>query len=251
MRSVELALDVLAEIAVGHPDRPPSLAEIARRFGAPKSTVHAVLVTLMDRGLVAVAEPTPRYRLGAALIGLGDRARSASTLHTVAAPALRRLARRLEAPARVAALEGAAAVTLLCVEAGGESAADLHMGDRELLHCSGVGKALLSTMPRARVRELLETAGMPQRTPRTLVTIEEVEHDLDVIRRRGYAVDDGEDAEGVVCVAASIWDGDGVAVGAVSVTLRAEHGDARRVDAAAQEVQAATEHISALLGRRP
>jgi IclR family transcriptional regulator, acetate operon repressor len=83
------------------------------------------------------------------------------------------------------------------------------VGRRVHLHCTGVGKALLAQLPRETARELLERAGMPRRTPRTITDVDALMAELDRTSRQGYAVDDGEQEAGVRCVAVPVLGGPG------------------------------------------
>lgn len=82
------------------------LAELARRSGVPKATAHSLLLALVAEGLVERTEPVPTYRLGAALVELGDLARGEVTLHDVLASEVERLHESLDASAMGAAVEG-------------------------------------------------------------------------------------------------------------------------------------------------
>ncbi len=70
-----------------------------------------------------------------------------------------------------------------------------------MAHCTGVGKALLSTLPDDAVRDLLKRTGMPAQTPRTITDPEALLVELARVRRDGHAVDEGEQEVGVRCVA--------------------------------------------------
>jgi IclR family transcriptional regulator, acetate operon repressor len=63
---------------------------------------------------------------------------------------------------------------------------------------------MLSTLPDVQVRALLSRTGMPPRTERTITTPDAMIRELELIRRVGYAVDDGEQELGVRCVAVPI-----------------------------------------------
>jgi IclR family transcriptional regulator, acetate operon repressor len=71
-------------------------------------------------------------------------------------------------------------------------------------HCTGVGKAILSTMSDDEVAALLKRTGMPARTERTIVSVKKMLDELTIIRQAGYAVDDGEQELGVRCVAVPV-----------------------------------------------
>jgi DNA-binding IclR family transcriptional regulator len=81
-----------------------------------------------------------------------------------------------------------------------------------------VGKAILATMPAARVEQLLPELQLERFTRRTTTNREALLKELELTRRRGYAVDDEEREEGVRCAGVAILDGRGEPVAAVSVS---------------------------------
>jgi IclR family acetate operon transcriptional repressor len=66
--------------------------------------------------------------------------------------------------------------------------------------------------------------------------------------RRGYAIDDEEDNEGVFCVGSAIFDHSAHCVGAVSITGLKLDLPAWRVEQLGQTVRGHAERISTLLG---
>jgi DNA-binding IclR family transcriptional regulator len=94
------------------PEAELPLAELARRSGVPKATAHSLLLALVAEGFVERTGPVPTYRLGAALVELGDLARGALDLLDVVAPEVVRLHESLGASAMGAAVEGDEVVVL-------------------------------------------------------------------------------------------------------------------------------------------
>ena len=92
------------------------------------------------------------------------------------------------------------------------------VGASSPIHCTAVGKAILATMPRARVEELLQALPLEKCTRRTMTSREALLKELDRTSRRGYAVDDEEREEGVRCAGMAILDGRGEAIAAVSIS---------------------------------
>ncbi len=59
-------------------------------------------------------------------------------------------------------------------------------------------------MEAALARQLVERAGMPARTPSTIVDVVTLDRELQVGLERGWHVDDGEQEVGVRCVAVPV-----------------------------------------------
>jgi IclR family acetate operon transcriptional repressor len=129
---------------------------------------------------------------------------SSTMLSVVARPHLARLVDDLGETANLASLDGDQLVYISQVPSRHSMRMFTEVGRRVLPHCTGVGKALLSTLPDEQVRAILARTGMPAQTDRTVTSPDRLVAELAVIRRRGYAIDDGEQEAGVRCVAAAV-----------------------------------------------
>ncbi|MBK0422223.1 IclR family transcriptional regulator [Leucobacter sp. CSA2] len=177
------------------------LAELAARTGLALPTAHRLLRTMLELGYVRQL-PNRSYALGAGLIGLGDRAKP--PLAELARPALARLEAVAGETANLAVLDGDLVAYVAQVPSRHRMRMFTEVGRRVLPHASGVGKAMLATLPEPRVREIVARTGLPEYTPTTLVDPEDFLADLREARRRGFAIDDGEQEVGVRCIAVAI-----------------------------------------------
>lgn len=250
VQSVERALGLLRALSDAGPEG-VALSELARAVGLSKSAAYAILQTMLAHGFVADGGSgmSRRYRLGMALARLGDLVVSQIALRDVAMPILRLLTDATGLTSRAAVLDEPYAVVVGRVDAPHSTvrfAASL--GKREHLHTSAVGKAILSTLPAESVRAIAAEAGLPRKTGRTITDVQALLSELDLVARRGYAVDDEEDSEGVFCVGAGVRDHTGRCVGAVSVTGIKRDLPSWRVHQIGETVQTHAERISDQLG---
>jgi IclR family acetate operon transcriptional repressor len=118
-----------------------------------------------------------------------------------AQPVLRRLAELTGESANLAVLTNGC--TEYVSQAPGSHAMRIftEVGNRVALHCTGVGKALLASIPPDHARQLIGTGPLAARTPATITDPGALHAELSRIRARGYALDDGEMEVGVRCVA--------------------------------------------------
>jgi IclR family transcriptional regulator, acetate operon repressor len=228
--SLGRALD-LVEIVARHGKNGGRLTDLAHELGLSKASTFAILQTLLSRGYVADfgKGSTRRYRLGMALARLGDLAISNIALADVAIPILHDLTDELSMTSRLAILDDGYAVVIGRVDAPGAIRFDAALGRSELPHCSAVGKALLSALPKAEAAAILQKLDLPRRTPHTITDPTALMAELQRSAERGYALDDEEDNEGVACIGACVYDRSGKAIGAISVTgLKPRDWDTRQ-----------------------
>jgi IclR family acetate operon transcriptional repressor len=249
VHSVERAFLLLEELAEAGSEG-LTLSDLSRRRGVSKSAAYAILQTLLSLGFVADsgAGLTRRYRLGMALARLGDVVVSQIGLRDVALPVLRDMTAVTGLTSRAVVLDEPFGVVIGRVEAPNSTVRfAANLGKREHLHCSAVGKAMLAALPAETVRGILAEVGLPSITPRTITDEQTLLEELRQVGARGYAVDDEEDIEGVVCVGAAVVDHASQCVGAISVTGLKSELPAWRVDQVGLTVREHAGRISSKL----
>ncbi|MGW1433543.1 IclR family transcriptional regulator [Streptomyces sp. NPDC002431] len=250
VKSVARAADILEALAAPSQGNGLSVTEVGQACSISKSAAFGMLQTLRAYGLVSDDGEgmNRRYRLGMSLARLGDRARSQVSLRGVAHPVLRELTRSTGMASRLAVPEDGHAVVVDQVEIDQRVRLDLRMGQRELPHCTGLGKALLSAVPQSEAASVIERFGLPRRTSRTITDPATFLSHLRDITRVGYALDDEEDAEGIICIGAPVFDDRSVCAGAVSITGLKLGLPAWRYQELGGQVRDAARRISLALG---
>jgi len=178
-----------------------ALASLASATGLAVPTAHRLLGTLHQLGYVRQLEDR-RYALGAGLIGLGRQA--VPQVADAAMPLLAGLEEAFHETANLAVLDGDLVLYAGQVPSRQRMRMFTEVGRRVLPHSTGVGKAMLSTMPEPQVRALIERTGLPRFTPQTLVDADAFIADLRRSRARGFAADDSEQEVGVRCIAVAV-----------------------------------------------
>lgn len=215
-QSVKRAAGILAAVA----DEPQSVAALAERFGIHRSTMFRELQSLEQVGFVR-RQGDGRYAPGMQLAVLGSAALEQLDLRGAAFAHVRRLHRIVGNTVHVGALIGDEIVYVDKVEDAAGVRMYSRVGSAVRPYCSGIGKAVLAVLPRDRRDAVLAGCDWHRYTPNTLVTREELDAELAVTARRGWAADDAEFEDFVNCVAVPIVSSAGV-VGALSLTaLRA------------------------------
>lgn len=194
MQSVERVFGLLDIITAAGGEI--SLSELASRAQLPLPTIHRLLRTLIPLGHVRQL-PNRSYALGPGLIRLGNAAGLA--LGTYAQPVLQGLVDQLGESANMAVLDGRMVVYVGQAQSSHSMRMFTEVGRRAHMHDTGVGKAILATLPEQQVLSIVTSMGMPTPTVKSHGTVESLLADLEVIRERGYAVDDEEQEIGVRC----------------------------------------------------
>lgn len=250
LQSVARAVRLLNELAAAGGEG-LSLTEAAGQIGGTKSTVLALLRTLIDFDYVTAFGRGPRYRLGPAVVHLAESHRNSLPWLDAAKPIAQRLTEKSGWTSRLASHIDGHPIFEDRVDAPGVIRFFTPLGIRELPHVSAAGKAILACLPESEVRRIIGETGLPRRTRNTITDIEALLGDLERIRERGYAVDDEEDDEGVFCIAATFQAADGAPVGAISITGLKADMPAWRVPEYSAMVTESANAIAMAIGGRP
>ena len=222
------------------------LGDIAARAQLPKSTVHRILRRLVERGY-ARAQGDGVYVLGPRVLTMAGEMLQGLDATALAAPVLRELHADVGHTVHFAMLSDDEAVYLeKLVDPGLPYQFASRVGGRILLHCTAIGKSLLAAME----NEVAARLELVRRTPRTIVSADELRAELERVRARGFAVDDEENERNIRCVGAAVRDHTDAATHAISVSALTVELSLEDAVALGPRVVAAADAVSAALGAR-
>jgi DNA-binding IclR family transcriptional regulator len=189
-----LILEVLAEQG----SLPVGPSELARRLGLPKSSIANICGALADAGLVR--RIGTGFALGRKVAELGGAYLASVDQVQEFYEAARLLAAGSEETVQFAILDGLE-VTYLARHDGRQPVRlTSGIGRRLPAFSTATGKAALASLPPDELdRRLDGLSALVQPSARSHATVDALRADLDAIRERGYAIDDEETMEGVVC----------------------------------------------------
>lgn len=122
--------------------------------------------------------------------------------------------------ARLAILDGLDMVYIDHKRSGQAVNISFRIGARGPVYCSSTGKAFVSFMPDVEKKELLEKIVFRKLTPNTIADLPQFIEEIEQTRRRGYAIEDEEQALGIRAIGAPIFGKDGP-LAAISITVPA------------------------------
>lgn len=206
VHSLSKAIDLLDILSAQ--DGGLRLGVIAERSGYPKSTVHALLSTMRDRGLVT-QQDDGSYTLGIRLFEYGAAVSRGFDIGRLSRPYLERLASLTGANAVISMLDGEGIVSFDYAASSSGIQILPEIGVRLPLHATSQGKLMLSTLPSNKAGRLIDRRGLTPFTPHTVADKDSLFRQLARIREEGYAVEDGEYKIGLRSVSAPVAVGSG------------------------------------------
>lgn len=241
--SVAKAFAVLRVFGTGTPEL--TLAEIARAAGLDRGTAFRLIHTLLGLGYLRASPDGKRFRLALKCLELGHAALSAHHLGDHALPLLRDLVPNLADAGSLGVLEEGEVIYLARVDAGLDRHGVVRRpGTRIGAYATALGQAILAWLPRDRQVAELERLPRVKLSERTLTDLEALLARLAEVRARGYALSDGENAYGLVTVAAPVLGTDGTPLAGVSLTIGGRQPAQEFAALAAPRVQALAAELS-------
>ena len=198
-----------------HPGR-LGLSDLSDRVGLAKTTVHGLLRTLQEHGLVEQHLDSDKYQLGPQLLQLGNSYLDLNELRSRSLAWSELLATRVGEAVRVGVPHGDGVLVVHHVFRPDSSLQVLEVGSLLPLHATALGKALLAYADDDYVEDVV-TSALPKLTGHTHVTAAAIRRELAAVREVGYAVEREEALLGEAGVAAPIFDRRTEAIGAVGV----------------------------------
>lgn len=218
VKSADRVFDLLE--AIGRAGEGETFAGLASGLRIPKSSLHALLGVLVHRGYVDLDPASRRYSIGIRTWETGQTYQRHRHLLRAAVPVLESIVARENETAQLATLAGTENVYLAKVDSTHPLRLQSEVGSRLSAHATGVGKALLAQLEPQEVMARFGRGKLPEFTPTTHRTASALLEELDLTRRRGFAVDNAEYTPGVFCVAVPVFTAAGEpAVTALSVSV--------------------------------
>lgn len=192
------------------------VSELADHLDLSKATIHGHLATLVDNEFVVKRGDT--YNVGLRFVDFGEYAKSSVPIYDIAKREVDRLAEETGEVAQFMVEEHGKGVYLHKARGDNAIQTTSYTGYRKHLHCTALGKSILSQFPDERVEEIMDETDMPARTGNTITSVTKLKDELDQVREEDVAYDDEEILEGMRCVAAPIKYPKGRIQGAISVS---------------------------------
>ena len=226
--------------------------DMAAALGYHKSSVQRILTTLEKEGFLSKVTPRrSEYRLGPEILFLGNVAEMNLDLRSVARPVMVELVHRTRETCYLCVADQGQCLYIDKVECSQPIRIIHQVGQRNPMHCTGVGKALMSGMDDDAIVRLIEAQGLSAYSRNTITDRNRLRQEIEAIRRTGIALDNEELDLGVKCVASPIKDRSGTVVAAISLSGPAQRFPAAAIRRFEKEIKQAAMEISQTLGFAP
>ncbi|WP_326565159.1 IclR family transcriptional regulator [Amycolatopsis rhabdoformis] len=177
------------------------LAEVSEYLGVASSTAHRLMAMLLYRGFVRQNPATKAYEPGTALTGVAFSILERFDFRQVLRPYLERLNAQLRETVHLGVLDGTSVRFVDAIESPQAVRVASRLGSSLPASSTSSGKAMLAGLTTDQLHVLYPAEGIEGLTEKSIRTRDELESELERVRRQGYATSSEESEAGVSSVA--------------------------------------------------
>ncbi|WP_160668718.1 IclR family transcriptional regulator [Pseudarthrobacter sp. ATCC 49987] len=234
-------------VLLGDEPRGASAAELSRRAELPFSTTYRLLGSLTRDGFVDYEPDGRRYHLGLRIFQLGQRVSNHHGFAGTALPILRRVTEETGEATILSVRDGNHHLTVNKVDGPQTFRVTSDPGHLGALHTTSVGKALVAFADDATRSQLLERLELEPLTEFSITDRDAFRAEIELVRKRGYAVMDEENELGMRAVAVPVFNSQGHAFAALATAVPVFRMSVEALVALVPLLQAAAAELSARL----
>ena len=216
-RTTERSVQILQIIAKSNEGL--EMDEICERLSIPRTSCYDILVTLVHLGMLEVNTGVKRsYKIGLNAYRIGMSYMNNRNISEIIAPALKELSKELQKTCFFGVLEGDKIVYISKFEPENPIITTATIGTKNPIYNTSLGKAILSSMSDEEIKDILSGIELKQATRFTITDREELIKNIELVRVRGFALDERELEEHMECVGVPIFDEKKECIGAISAS---------------------------------
>ena len=195
-----------------------TLQDIKSALDISQTTAYRILNTLVRLDYLIYNEDTKRYKLSRKLLTLGFRSLNEHNLLETVLPRLRDLRDQVKETACFGVLGDRKGIFIEQAQGHHTFRFILSPGKPFDLHCSAPGKAIMAYLPNTVRDRYLSYMEFTRYNARTITTRDAYLEELEKVRKLGYAMDNEEELNGVICIGAPIFNYTGYPCGAIWIS---------------------------------
>lgn len=248
VQTVEKALEIIELLTGNQYIDGVSISELSKELDLGKSTVHRIIETMEAKGYIHQDNDTKKYHLSWKLFELGNSIPRRRNLFTMDTTLLQALCDKFQETVNMGVRVDDSVVTIHKINPTSSLIANLQIGTREALHATAMGKALMSQMTREEIVKLLGTGPYEQFTSKTIKDVNQLTENINIIRGRGYSLDDEEYSAGLTCISVPLKNYRNEIVAAISISGATIRMTEDKLNEIQKELKHVAERLSAYLG---
>ncbi|MFO7882271.1 MAG: IclR family transcriptional regulator [Kosmotogaceae bacterium] len=216
MQGVKRIIQILDSFSLDEPEL--TLNELTKKTELPKPTVYRIAGALNRVNILSKDENTSKYRIGVKLFELGSLYLETLELRKLAFPEIEKLSKYTEESIHMGVLDGNEVTSIEGLGSMHNLQAKMWIGKRSPIYCTSIGKAILAFLPDEKRESILSSIELKKFTKNTITEKNELRKELEKIRNQGFALDNEEHDEGILCIGAPIFNNRVHVVASISIS---------------------------------
>ena len=202
-----------------------TLSEVAANSGMTRAGARRILLTLQALGYVDGDDRL--FALTPRILDLGFAYLSSMPIWGHAEPAMEALVENVKESSSAAVLDGTDIVYVLRVPTRKIMTIGLGVGSRLPAYCTSMGRVLLAALSDEDLVRLLRASKPQSLTRYTVTDVDELATRIKQVRRQGWSIVNQELEEGLISVAAPIYNRGGRLIAAINLSGQANRTNVR------------------------
>ena len=213
-----------------------TVAQVARLMNINRASSHRFLSTLKELGY-ADKDDNSRYYLTSKVIELGMKVLDRFEIRKIARPFLQELSNKFNETINLGYFNGEEVLTIDKIDSTERLGMDVGIGGGEPAYCTSLGKVMLAFLPDQQLEKYLQATEFIPFTPNTVISKDKLKAELMRIKENGYSIDDEELSVGLRCVGAPLFDHNGRALYAISLSGPSIRMGSKKIEEMSRELK--------------
>lgn len=196
-----------------------SLGDISQIMKLDKATSHRLIGTLKNAGYIDQNPLNKKYSLSYKLFEIGNKIIDKKGLRKIAEPFIEDCSRQVGETVNLGIRNKGNIIYIDKIESHETIKVGLHIGKKIPLYCTGLGKVILAFYSKEEFDGIITSSDFIMFTKHTVKDKDQLESQLKRIREDGYFIDNEEYIDGLVCIAAPIFDHQRHPIAAISISV--------------------------------
>ena len=215
-RTIKRAIDILQLIKDN--DDGLTIKGISKLMNIPVTSTFDIVHTLYEEKFLEYSKPGSKtLSIGIRAFEVGSSYRLHKNIIEIIHPYVEKLMHLSHATAFFAIVDNTEIIYLDKVEPEASIKTSAELGSRKNMYATGLGKAIMMYYPEEKVRKIFSSQKIVAFTEYTILNVEHFLSELEILRERGYAIDNRESDLNIFCIAHAVLDSYGNPVGSISI----------------------------------
>ncbi|MBW2207845.1 MAG: IclR family transcriptional regulator [Deltaproteobacteria bacterium] len=246
VKSADRVIQILE--AVGLAREGVTHGDLVSALNIPKSSLSSLLSTLVDSQYLSLEKSSKRYELGSQILVMAGRYLHGLDVVKLGQPLLREITGVTDESSEIAIKRGHDIVIVCKEDSSRPVARVIQIGDRAPMYATAAGKAILAHLQEEETAKYFSSVDMAPLTKNTITDPIVLQKELKRIRSGALARSNEELDEGVVALAAPVFDFHGQVVASVVVPVPAMRFTKERQKDIERALRSGAMELSHLLG---